>query len=257
MKVACIQMDVKLCEKENNCRKALEMAEKAIAEGAEIIVLPEVFSTGFCYDNIGEQAERKPYPSLEPFRELSLKHDCVIIGSIIELQGDNQYSNMGFCIASGELTGEYRKTHPFKKENAYFSKGTEIQAFEITGKSLKIGLEICYEVRFPEVARKLALQGADILVTIAQFPDPRRDQWEILSKARAIENQIPHIACNRTGSDPGSSFFGKSMIIDALGTIVDEAGREEAVVIGNLDPALVKETRTFIPVFTDRRDDLY
>lgn len=258
MKVACVQMDVDLCEKEENTKKALEMATKAVKEGAEIVVLPEVFSTGFCYDHIKEQAEQAPYPTLEPFRELSRKNDCVILGSIIESQeGDNQYANMGFCIASGELIGEYRKTHPFKKENAYFSKGTEIKTFPIPGKNLNIGLEICYEIRFPEVARKLALQGSDILVTIAQFPEPRCDQWIILSRARAIENQIPHIACNRTGSDPETSFFGYSMIIDALGNIVDEAGREEEIVQGELEMALSKEVRTFIPVFMDRREELY
>ncbi|MDK2892932.1 carbon-nitrogen family hydrolase [Methanohalophilus sp.] len=258
MKVACVQLDIDLCEKKANIRKALEMSTNAVENGAEIVVLPEVFSTGFCYDNIKQQAELPPYPTLEPFKKLSRKNACVIIGSLIELkEEDNQYANMGFYIDSGKLIGEYRKTHLFKEENAYFSKGSEINSFAIPSKNLRIGLEICYEVRFPEVARKLALQGADILVTIAQFPDPRCDQWKTLSKARAIENQIPHIACNRTGNDPKNSFFGHSMIIDALGNIVKEAGREEGIIMGELDSALSKEVRSFIPVFTDRRKELY
>jgi predicted amidohydrolase len=258
MKAACIQMDINICEKEGNIRKALKMTTDAIRGGAEIVVLPEVFSTGFCYDHIKELAEDAPYPGLGPFIELSRKKGCIIIGSIIEANDiDNQYANLGFCIVSGKLTGKYRKTHLFKKENAYFSKGGEIYPFVIPGKNLIIGLEICYELRFPEIARKLAMQGSDILITIAQFPDPRCDQWKTLVRARSIENQLPHIACNRTGSDPDTNYFGHSMIIDASGNIVAEARRKERIVYGDLNLDISEEVRTFIPVFADRREELY
>lgn len=259
MKTACIQMDVVIGNRAANLAKALRMTEHAIGQGAELIVLPEVFSTGFCYDNIAEMAERYPYPSLGPFIELSATHDCIITGSIIgckEREGKH-FENVGFCLSGGEIRGTYSKTHPFKKENAYFSRGESICVIAVPEKNLTIGLEICYELRFPEVARKLVLQGADILITVAQFPDPGGGQWKMLSRSRAIENQLPHIVCNRTGHDGDTSFFGNSMIIDARGDVVAAAGREETVLVGETDLALSSEMRSLIPVFGDRREELY
>lgn len=226
MKVACVQMDVLHCRKQENLEKALYMALEAVEKEAKIIVFPEVFSTGFCYENFDHTAENLPSPTLENLACFSKANDCVLIGSIIEKNNPEQefstnemsahssntnnsgsnnstlYYNLGFCFESGILTGTYRKTHPFKKENQYFCKGNSIEPITLRKQNLRIGFEICYELRFPEVARKLALAGSDLLVTTAAFPNPRSEHWKTLARARAIENQIPHIACNRTGSAP-------------------------------------------------------
>jgi len=124
-----------------------------------------------------------------------------------------------FALSQEPLQVVTGKTHPFKTENSYFSKGDSIEPISLKKQNLKIGFEICYELRFPEVARKLSLAGSDLLVTTAAFPNPRSEHWNILAKARAIENQIPHIACNRIGSAPDCSYFGNSMIIDAWGEV--------------------------------------
>lgn len=275
MKAACIQMDIHHCKKQTNIDHALSMAEKAVAEGAEHIVFPEVFSTGFCYDNIEESAECAPYPTIETLCDFSKKHDCILIGSIIEAADDEKtnalhdrpsYScnynynynyNLGFCIESGKLAGTYRKTHPFGQEKSYFCGGDTIMPIRLEKNDLTIGLEICYELRFPEVARKLSLAGADILVTIAEFPNPRRNHWKTLAIARAIENQIPHIACNRTGKDPYSTFFGGSMIIDAWGDVKAQASNEECIIMHDIDMLEKDNIRKTIPVFDDRRPNLY
>lgn len=302
MKVACIQMDVLNCKKQENLEKALSMALKAVDKGAELVVFPEVFSTGFCYENIDHAAETFPSPLLENLACFSEANDCIILGSII-LKDDNEsgeekyfreedtgfsgnenempvnknstenknftenknsaenknspYYNLGFCFESGALAGTYRKTHPFKAENKYFSKGSSIEPISLKKQDLKIGFEICYELRFPEVARKLALAGSDLLVTTAAFPNPRSEHWKVLAKARAIENQIPHIACNRTGSAPDCSYFGHSMIIDAWGEVKADAGSKECVIVHDLDMSQKDEVRKLIPVFEDRRVELY
>lgn len=289
MKVACIQMDVLHCRKQENLEKALYMALEAVNKGAEIIVFPEVFSTGFCYEHLDYAAETLPSPILENLACFSEANDCVIIGSIIEkvasenisvikktIDAENKkttssknsialnstdnsilYCNLGFCFESGALAGSYRKTHLFKDENQYFSRGNSIEPINLKKHNLKIGFQICYELRFPEVARKLTLAGSDILITVAAFPNPRAEHWKTLAKARAIENQIPHIACNQIGSAPDGTYFGNSMIIDAWGEIKADAGDYECVIVYDLDISRKDEIRKAIPIFEDRRTELY
>ena len=258
--MACVQMEVAHCSKADNLKKAITMAEKAVLSGADIVIFPEVFSTGFCYEKITSLAESSPYPSLDELIELSKDKECVIIGSIIEKQSISDsfaYYNLGFCVEHGKLIGIYRKSHPFKQERKYFTAGDSIHPITLEKYGLTIGLEICYELRFPEVARKLALAGVDFLVTIAQFPNPRKHAWRTLVLARAIENQMPHIACNVVGSSPTSSFFGGSLIVDAAGNVLAEADDEECIIIHRIDTGNTSKVRSDIPVFLDRRADLY
>lgn len=273
-------MDVLHCRKQENLEKALHMALKAVRKGAELIVLPEVFSTGFCYEHFDHAAETLPSPLLENLACFSEANDCIIMGSVIEkvaleetsdsgtpADSENStlsnssnspfYYNLGFCFESGTLAGSYRKTHPFKTENNYFSKGDSIEPISLKKQNLKIGFEICYDLRFPEVARKLSLAGSDLLVTTAAFPNPRSEHWNILAKARAIENQIPHIACNRIGSAPDCSYFGNSMIIDAWGEVKADAGNKECLIVHDLDLSRKNEVRKMIPVFENQRIELY
>jgi predicted amidohydrolase len=261
IKAACIQMDISHCAKQTNIDKALSMAKKATSDGSKLIALPELFSTGFCYDNIEEVSERAPYPTIETLSNFSKDYDCILVGSIIEIQADDKetpvYDNLGFCIESGRFAGTYKKTHPFGMEKSYFSSGNTIFPIKLKKNEITIGLEICYELRFPEVARKLTLAGADILVTIAEFPDPKANQWTSLATSRAIENQLPHIACNRIGKDPYSSFFGGSLITDAWGEVKAKAGKDECVIMHDIDLNETKKIRRAVPLFEDRRSDLY
>jgi len=262
--VACIQMDVRLCHTEENLLKAISMAEQAISEGARLIILPEVFSTGFCYEEMETSAQTITGQTVSTLLDLSRKHDCVIVTSIIEKEFPQnrkgftgRYHNLGLCIESGEITGTYRKTHPFKRERQYFSAGDEISPIRLRNHDLVIGLEICYELRFPEVARRLSLSGSDILITIAEFPNPRHNIWRTLAVARAIENQIPHIACNRTGESGETSFFGGSVVVSASGEILQEAGEEECILLQVIDTGETAEVRDAITVFKDRRENIY
>jgi predicted amidohydrolase len=218
-------------------------------------------------------AETLPSPILENLACFSEANDCVLLGSVIEkIASDTNasahmiskvsknsvlYYNLGFCFEAGTLAGTYRKTHPFKNENEYFSKGDSIEPIFLKKQNLKIGFELCYELRFPEIARKLALEGSDLLVTSAAFPNPRAEHWNILAKARAVENQIPHVVCNRIGSAPDCTYFGNSMIIDAWGKVKADARDKECVIVSNIDLCQKDEIRKMIPVFEDRRAELY
>lgn len=260
IKAAAIQMDISHCKKKENIRKALMLSENAISEGADLIVLPEVFSTGFCYEDLNNAGESEPCPTIEQLSDFSERNSCVMIGSIIQKHGQkegNRFTNMGFCLEKGDLAGTYTKTHPFGREKGYFTPGSHIEPIRLKSYDLTIGLEICYEMRFPEIARKLSIAGSDILVTIAEFPNPREYQWRSLATARSVENQIYHIACNRTGSDPDSTFFGATMILDPLGNVLADAKDKECFVIHEIDPEMMEDTRKAIPVFEDRRPELY
>lgn len=240
MRPACIQLQVDLCRREDNTRRSLELAKSALEQGADILVFPELFLTGFCYDPSAQDSS--PHPSLNPFRVLAKERGCLIIGSIIS----GKY-NLGFCLDSEEI--QFRpKVHPFGPERKHFEGGDFIAP--IVTRWGCIGLEVCYDLRFPEVARSLALQGADILVTVAQFPASRRAHWRTLCIARAIENQIPHLACNWAKG-------GNSMIIDAWGDVTVEAGKDEAIIAGKVDLARRDQFRREVTCFADRRPDIY
>jgi len=240
MRAACIQQQIEPCKNEKNLARAVQMAGSALDEGAQILVYPELFLTGFCYGPFLK--EDQIFSELDPFRELVEAHECLIIGS---LRSGRQ--NLGFCL---DLDGlELRpKIHPYGEEKLHFEGGDFISP--VATNFGQVGLQICYDLRFPEVARSLALQGADFLVTVAQFPSSRVAQWRALNLARAIENQIPHLACNWANG-------GGSLIINAQGMVEAEAGAGETIIWGNIDLAERDDMRREIPCFADRRPEIY
>lgn len=266
MKAACIQMNISLCSKQENLERALLLAEEAVSKGAELLVYPEVFSTGFCYDRIEEVAETVSGPTLEALCDFSKAHDCILAGSMIERKErseiitekniPSQY-NLGFCIESGKLAGLRRKTQLYGLEKEYFALGDDIHPIRLQKYGLSIGLMVCNELRYPEVARKLAIEGADLLVSAADIPDFYIYPWRIMSLSRAVENQLLHIACNRMGKDKYSTYPGRSFIADGWGRILAEAGKDECVLIGEIDLEEAKEIRLTGSILEDRRPELY
>ena len=244
MRAACLQQNVEPCQQDGNLARALDLARQAVARGAEILVYPELFLTGFCYQPAARDsaAAIPPYPALDPFRDLAREHNCLIIGSL-----RSGRMNMGFCLDADGL--ELRpKIHPFGPEKEHFDGGDFISP--VATRWGLVGLEVCYDLRFPEVARLLALQGADLLVTVAEFPARRCAQWRALCLARAVENQIHHLACNWADG-------GGSLIIDARGEVLAEAGAGEALIMGEIDLGNRDEVRREVPCFADRRPDVY
>jgi predicted amidohydrolase len=243
MIAACLQLTIQLCKRDENLARALALASEAVEGGAEILVFPELFLTGFCYQK--GLSDHPPYPTLDSLRSFVEEHDCLIVGSLV-----NGRLNRGFCLDENGM-GFQDKIHPFGTEKEHFDGGELISPIPTSRGA--VGLEICYDLRFPEVARNLALSGADYLVTIAQFPPSRGYVWRSLCRARAIENQIHHIGCN--GAAPNHS--GGSVILDPWGRAVAEAGAEEGVILADLDLADRDCARREIPALADRRPEIY
>ena len=267
MKAACIQMNISLCSKHENLERALFLAEEAVSKEAELLAFPEVFSTGFCYDRIAEVAETASGPTLEALCDFSKEHGCILAGSMIEQreseeaigtekQSPSQF-NLGFCIESGKLVGIHRKTQLYGLEKEYFALGDQIHPIRLKKYGLSMGLMVCNELRYPEVARKLALEGADFLVSASDMPDFYIYPWRVMSLSRSVENQLLHIACNRAGTDRYSTYPGRSFIADGWGRILAEAGKEECVLIGEIDLEEAKEIRQTGSILEDRRPEIY
>ena len=190
------------------------------------------------------------------------EHAVAIIGGSVATERDGKFYNTTYVYnKSGDLINIYSKVHLFglMAEDQYMSAGAAESVFELDG--VIAASVICYDIRFPEWARTQMAQGAKVLFVVARCgPEPRVQQWEILLKARAVENQAFVVAVNRVGAgpDPDDVFSGHSMVIDPLGNVVLQAKEhEEGIFTADINLEEVDKVRGQIPVFEDRRTDLY
>jgi len=184
IRISGIQMNI-FDDIELNLKTADELIEKS---RGEIVCLPELFSTGFRQDAINF-AEDKNGKTFKFLKEISAKKKILLIGGITEKNEDKPYNSL-FVFENGNLIGKYRKIHLFKhfNEHVYYSPGNKIFVFESKKIKTKIGLMICYDLRFPEIAKEIRKKGGKIIFVSANFPDKRKSHWMTLLKARAIEN---------------------------------------------------------------------
>jgi len=190
-----------------------------------IIVLPELWATGFAYEKLPELTKRMPLV-LKNLASLAAEYGLYIAGSLPEHEGESYYNTL-FITGPKGLSGAYRKQHLFNPmaEDTFFTPGTIPQPVR-TDLGSVAGL-VCYDLRFPELLRAQTSLGADILVISAQWPAARIDHWRILIQARAIENQMFVVASNRCGTTDDITFGGHSMIVGPEGSILLEAGENE------------------------------
>ncbi|MDF2721009.1 MAG: nitrilase [Paenibacillus sp.] len=258
--VALLQIDIAIGEPEANFAKLAERLEQAVSAEPkpDMIIIPEMWNTGYALDRIYEIADRDGERTSAFISAFCRKH-CVnvIAGSVADQRGGQVRNTIYAFDREGNRTGEYSKIHLFRlmDEEKYLQAGDQVGSWQVDG--VPAGLMICYDIRFPELARKLALGGAKILFVPAEWPHPRLHHWRTLLTARAIENQMYVIACNRVGVSGTTSFFGHSMIIDPWGEIVTEGDENEAILSAEIDLSVVDKVRSTIPVFADRRPELY
>jgi predicted amidohydrolase len=259
MKISLVQMDILKGKPEANTEKVREMTERASSEKPDIIVLPEMWNTGYSLANIREIADRQGTMTKEIIGGLARKHDVnIVAGSVSNLVGREVFNTMFIFDRKGKVVGEYSKIHLFRlmEEHKYLSAGNSICSFQLEG--ISCGGIICYDLRFPELVRLLALRGVKLLFIPAEWPHPRLDHWRTLIKARSVENQFFTIACNRTGNDGKSEFFGHSMVVDPWGDIIGELEEPvEDILTVELDLDLVERARRAMPVFGDRKPGVY
>ena len=259
MKVTCLQMNMQFCRPEENFRHAAELIESAVKDGPDVLVLPETWNTGFF--------PKKDLPSLcdrdgarvkAEIGALAAKHRVnIVAGSVSNLRDGKVYNTAmvfdreGCCIAS------YDKTHLFTPmgEDGYYTPGDHLCRFTLDG--VECGLIICYDIRFPELTRSLTVPGLDMLFVVSQWPKVRTFHLRSLTTARAIENQMFVVCCNSCGTAGETVYGGNSAIIDPWGETIALAGETEACITADCDLQILEGIRGSIPVFRDRRPDLY
>lgn len=250
-------MDIKSGQPEENL-STLAATLDHLPGDTDIVCLPELFTTGYLLDEVERLAEEIPAHTSDFIRRLAIKHRVnIIAGSILEREGRNFFNTAIVFDREGEITGTYRKIHLFSlfDEPRFLKAGVVATTLKLD--VARIGLMICYDLRFPEIARRLASDGAQILFIPSQFPEPRLDHWRHLLAARAIENQVFVAGVNRVGSDEKARFFGHTMVLDPWGEVVAEAGESEENLVAEIDLARIEEVRTKLPAFYDRRPNIY
>lgn len=255
IQAAAIQFNVKQGDVDANLDYVRSALGRVAGQGAQLAVLPEMWSSGFDYRNLVELAGRTA-GIVEELLELSRELKLVIVGSMPEPHGEKVFNTV-YVVDNGALAGVYRKMHLFSllgEDRAFDSGDSWLLAETSLG---KIGVIICYDLRFPELSRRLALEGAAVICVPAQWPKPRQEHWRTLLRARAIENQLFVVACNACGPIGKLEFFGMSMIIDPKGELLADAGEEVTEIGASLDLQLMAGWRAQIPCFNDRRPELY
>lgn len=265
MKIAILQMDVKMAQNfadcEQNFIRARELIDRALKRGADVAVLPEAFNTGFCVQNFKRLADAGAVRTKGFLSEISQNCGAVLIGGSINSKLDKIY-NSAFVYQNGAEILRYEKIHAFSlaHENEIVSGGDRLGICEIKFKNraLKIGIAVCYDLRFCEIFRALALRGAQIVFVIAQFAQSRIEHFITLAKARAIENQIFICAVNGCGdTGQGESFGGNSMLINPYGEIVARLGKKEAVKIAQADLNEILKFRAKMDFLKDMKPEIY
>lgn len=248
-------------DKAKNLKKAIDLASSQDLSKRDILLFPELFTTGYQLENSKTLAEEENGETLQTLLHLAKTNRIhILTGSIAFRNQQNQISNTSFILSpEGIILGHYSKIHLFSlmHEKQYFSPGQHTFIFEVN--QHRCGTLICYDLRFPELSRKLALQGAEVLFFPMEWPHPRTEIFRTLLKARAIENQCFVVGNNicGTGFSPGLRFEGKSAVFSPYGEILGELGENEGILDVSLDFNLVKKCREQISCFPDRRPELY
>lgn len=255
IKAAALQFNIALGDVDTNLSYVTAKLRRLAQDGVELAVLPEMWSCGFAYRELNALSQRTPI-LVRQLQELSRELSMVIVGSLPEPHGE-RVCNTSYIIDRGAVAGTYRKMHLFSlmKEDLHIFPG---DSFLVADTSVgKIGAIICYDLRFPELSRRLALEGADIICVPGEWPKPREEHWRTLLRARAIENQLFVIAANTCGVVGKFDFFGSSMIINPKGEVLAEAGYGNGEPTALLDPAEMAQWRESITCFQDRRPECY
>ncbi|WP_298221446.1 nitrilase family protein [Flavobacterium sp.] len=248
MKVALIQTSLHWENPKAN-RDHFEEHINSIQEQVDLILLPEMFSTGFTMHPT-EVAETMTGETISWMKSLARLKDSAIAGSLVVREGERYYNRLVFVFPSGEIS-TYDKKHLFTLagEDKIYTSGHEKLIVEYFG--FKICLLICYDLRFPVFSRNT--EDYDALVYVANWPKPRINAWDILLKARAVENQCFTIGVNRIGVDNNNhDYIGHSQIVDCLGNYILEPQEKEGVFITDLDKKNMLETRKKLDFLSDR-----
>jgi len=244
IRVAGVQMDLKLAETEHNLAKVFDAMQTASREGADLAVFPECALTGYCFYGLDEArayAQPVPGPFTERIERQCRELDIHVIVGLLEADGSNIYNAAAFIAPNGQI-GHYRKIHlPYLGIDRFLSPGD--RPFRVYDSDVgRIGLNICYDVTFPESARVMMLRDADLIALPTNWPVGAECNTEYVINTRAFENRVNYIAVNRVGRERGTSFIGHSKIVDYKGRTLAEGDRSgEVIIYADVDLAGARE----------------
>lgn len=254
MKIALVQINPEWESKYANFEKARAFTKTASEMKCDVIVFPEMFSTGFSM-NVAAIAEDGLAETASFLSGIAKEYSInLIAGFPIKTPMEEKGRNMAFVYdRKGKLNATYTKMHPFSfaDEDKHYIAGEHVSVFDLDG--IPVSVFICYDLRFPEVFRKVAKDVHAIFV-LANWPSSRRDQWETLLKARAIENQCFVLGVNRTGTDGnGIIYAGASQVFGPSGVNICSGGEAEELTVCYFDPEEVNKTRSEFPFLEDMK----
>ncbi|RYL88904.1 carbon-nitrogen family hydrolase [Sporolactobacillus sp. Y61] len=258
MKAAIIQLNIAFGNPDQNLEHAEHLISEALKDHPDVIILPELWTTGYDLEHLNRTADSEGKAIRRAAGRLAGKHHVNLIAGSTAVKTDKGiFNRMAVFNREGTCIKTYDKIHLFRlmREERFLKAGRRDGLFQIDG-VLSAGF-ICYDIRFPEWIRKHVLAGAKMLFIPAEWPKPRLDHWRTLLTCRAIENQVYVVACNRAGSDPDNHFAGHSLVIGPWGDILAEADENEGILSVDLPLSAVEEVRSRIPVFEDRRPEIY
>lgn len=259
LKVAALQFGVAVGQKEENIKRALGLMGEAAAAGAKVVVLPELWSTGFDTAHLDEAGEELSGASVSRLRQAAAGHGLIVAGgSVVEKKQGRYYNTSLLLDSNGRLAAKYRKAHLYPhgwREHEYFSPGDAWQIQPLPGfPEFTLGMSVCYDLRFPEFFRNMALRGANLFSVPVAWPTARADGFELFCRARAAENRAFLIAANYAAAG-GSEFSGGSLIVDPYGRVLAQCGAGEGMALAELELELARVSRASDP-FADRRQFL-
>jgi predicted amidohydrolase len=256
-RAACIQFDVRAGDVAANCAAMRAGIEEAVAAGAVLCVLPELWSTSFL-TTFDEDTVAAAEAADRELQELSGAHGLVVVGSAIE-SAEGRIYNTATVFDRGERLGAYRKIHLFSPnlEPRHHAPGSEPRLF--TTRLGRFGVLVCYDLRFPELSRYYFQKGAELLLVPGQWPEARAQHWRTLLRARAIENEVFVLGSNRTGQEPSlksqepQSFLGDGRIVDPTGEILAAGTGDSGALVAEIELRKVRTMHRILPVHRDQR----
>lgn len=264
MRVSCVQMDMRLPQSSVDVDHNYEHAKELIRSTCEreypdVVVLPETWNVGFFpKENLEEYCDKNGERTKSEFGALAKELNVnIVAGSVADVREGKVWNTAYVFDRSGECVYSYDKIHLFSPsgEHHAFESGDHYARFQLD--SVNCGLIICYDIRFCELVRSVALQGIDILFVVSQWPAARARHLDVLAQARAIENQMFLVLTNSCGTAYTTTCGGGSMVIDPWGVPLARAGTTEEVITAELDMSVIEGIRNSINVFNDRRPNLY
>jgi predicted amidohydrolase len=249
MKIGLIQYSPIWEDKHANKAK-IENLLSDLNEDLSLLIFPELTLTGFTMhsDKFAESIEGESY---NYFKTISKKFKVHILAGMIEQEEDNRFNTLFHISPNGELITKYRKIHPFSysRENEFYQRGKQPVITEI--ENFKVGLSICYDLRFPELYRFYGKEKVDMMVSIANWPIARIEHWRVLLRARSIENQCYMVGVNRVGNDPKLSYNGYSSVFDPMGNEIVSITDQEVLISAELQKDKIIEVRKTFPFLED------